>query len=133
MKTTASRISSLVLIWMTTSASMAQTQSLRKDLLQVLLTKQPLSQIDIKQVTIPVGQVAPKHTHPCPVVGYVTSGSVLFQIEGEEKRVIQQGEAFYEPKDKVILHFDNDSPQEPLTFIAFYLKQADEALIELVK
>ena len=112
---------------------MAQTQSIRKDLLQVLLTRQTLSQIDIKQVTLPTGQAAPKHTHPCPVVGYVASGSVSFQIEGEEKRVIQQGEAFYEPKDKVILHFDNDSPQEPLTFIAFYLKEADEALIKLVK
>ena len=133
MKTTASRISSLVLLGMTTSASMAQTQFIRKDLLQVLLTRQTLSQIDIKQVTLPVGQAAPKHIHPCPVVGYVASGSVLFQIEGEEKRVIQQGEAFYEPKDKVILHFDNNSPQEPLTFIAFYLKEADEALIKLVK
>ncbi|UFH57851.1 cupin domain-containing protein [Spirosoma sp. KNUC1025] len=133
MKTTAARISSLVLLAITTSASMAQTQLLRKDLLQVLLTQQPLSQIEVKQVTMPVGQTAPKHTHPCPVVGYVASGSVLFQIEGEEKRVIQRGEAFYEPKDKVILHFDNDSAHEPLTFIAVYLKQADEGLIQLVK
>ncbi|GAB4028957.1 cupin domain-containing protein [Spirosoma koreense] len=133
MKTTAARINLLILIWMTTSVGMAQTQLLRKDLLQVLLTKQSLSQIDIKQVTLPAGQAAPTHMHPCPVVGYVVSGSVLFQIEGEEKRVIHQGEAFYEPKDKVILHFDNGSPQEPLTFIAFYLKEADEALIKLVK
>ncbi|WP_460979559.1 cupin domain-containing protein [Spirosoma knui] len=84
-------------------------------------------------MTIPAGQAAPKHSHPCSVVGYVASGRVLLQIEGEEKRIIQQGEAFYEPKDKVILHFDNDSSQHPLTFIAFYLKEADEDLIQLIK
>ncbi|GAB3031310.1 hypothetical protein GCM10027185_35220 [Spirosoma pulveris] len=112
---------------------MAQIQPARKDLLHVLLARQPLSQIDVKQVTIPIGQTAPKHTHPCPVVGYVVSGRVLFQIEGEAKRVIQQGEAFYEPKDKVILHFANDSAQQPLTFIAFYLREANEELIQLIK
>jgi hypothetical protein len=29
-----------------------------------------------------------------PVMGYIASGTVLFQIEGEEKPLLKQGEAF---------------------------------------
>ncbi|MFD1144609.1 cupin domain-containing protein [Larkinella insperata] len=133
MKISSLLIGSLLILMITSSAPQAQGPPTRKDLLHILLTGQQLSRIEVKEVTIPAGQSAPKHTHPCPVVGYVTSGRVLFQIEGEEKRLIQQGEAFYEPKDKIILHFDNDSAQQPLTFVAFYLKQADEELIQLIK
>lgn len=112
---------------------MAQPQITRKDLLTVLVSEQKLANVEIKSVTLPAGQAAPKHTHPCPVVGYVASGSVLVQIEGEEKRILREGEAFYEPKDRTILHFDNASATEPLTFIAFYLKEGEEDLIKLVR
>ncbi|MGH2644529.1 MAG: hypothetical protein ACRDE2_11310, partial [Chitinophagaceae bacterium] len=73
-----------------------------------------------------------KHSHPCPVVGYVSLGSVLFQIEGEESKVIPEGEAFYEPKNKTILHFDNAAKEKHLTFIAFYLKEGDEENIKIL-
>ena len=75
---------------------------------------------------------AGKHLHPCPVVGYIVSGKVLFQVEGEEKKTLNQGEAFYEPKNKTILHFDNASEEETLVFIAFYLKEAGEDLIKML-
>ncbi|HZJ60181.1 MAG TPA: hypothetical protein VFD24_07885 [Chitinophagaceae bacterium] len=45
---------------------------------------------------------AGKHLHPCPVVGYIVSGKVLFQVEGEEKKTLNQGEAFYEQQNKTI-------------------------------
>jgi|SRR5919202_4510405 quercetin dioxygenase-like cupin family protein len=123
----------VVLFFMNDSVTIAQAQPTRKDLLQALIDPQKVSQVEAKEVTIPAGQAAPKHMHPCPVVGYVSSGSVLFQIEGEEKKIINQGEAFYEPKDKVILHFDNASTEKPLVFIAFYLKEEKEELIKLLK
>ena len=75
---------------------------------------------------------AGKHLHPCPVVGYIVSGKVLFQVDGEEKKILNSGEAFYEPKNKTILHFDNASAEEPLVFIAFYLKEAGEELIKML-
>jgi len=75
---------------------------------------------------------AGKHLHPCPVVGYIVSGKVLFQVEGDEKKILNQGEAFYEPKNKTILHFDNASEEETLVFIAFYLKEAGEDLIKML-
>jgi quercetin dioxygenase-like cupin family protein len=56
---------------------------------------------------------------------------VLFQAEGEEKKVLKSGDAFYEPKNKTILHFDN-AGEEPLVFIAFYLKEDNEELIKML-
>src|ERR1044072_5548360 len=98
----------------------------REDLLQAALDHETVSNVEIKKVVIPKAMGAGKHLHPCPVVGYVVSGKVLFQVEGEEEKILNQGEAFYEPKNKTILHFDHASAEEPLVFIAFYLKEAGE-------
>lgn len=102
----------------------------RKDLLKMLVS-QNISVVEIQQIILAPGQPVPKHFHPCPVVGYVASGSVLFQIEGEESKIIPEGEAFYEPKNKTILHFDNASESKELTFIAFYLKEGKEENIKI--
>lgn len=59
-----------------------ENQITRKDLLTALVN-QTASTVEIQSITLPPGQPAPKHFHPCPVVGYIASGSVLFQIEGE--------------------------------------------------
>ena len=104
----------------------------REDLLQAALDHETVSNVEIKKVVIPKAMGAGKHLHPCPVVGYVVSGKVLFQVEGEEEKILNQGEAFYEPKNKTILHFDNASAEEPLVFIAFYLKEAGEELIKML-
>ena len=111
---------------------MAQQNVNRKDLLTAFIENQKVTKIEIKEVKMLKGQVAPKHLHPCPVVGYVESGTVLFQVEGEEKKIIKKGEAFYEPRNKTILHFDNASQDESLIFIAFYLVEKNEELIKLL-
>lgn len=111
---------------------MLQEKLSREDLLQATLNHETVSNVDIKKVIIPKGMGAGKHFHPCPVVGYVVSGKVLFQIEGEGKKILNPGEAFYEPKNKTILHFDNASTEEQLVFIAFYLKEGEEELIKML-
>lgn len=108
-------------------------QPARKDLLTAVLARQNVSKVEIKLVTMPAGQAAPKHVHPCPVVGYIVSGRVRFTMEGEETQILRAGDAFYEPKNKVILQFDNDATDEPLTFIACYLKEENEDLVKLLK
>lgn len=111
---------------------MSQEKLSRDDLLQAALDHETVTTVDIKKVIIPEGMGAGKHLHPCPVVGYIVSGNVLFQVEGEAKKILNPGEAFYEPKNKTILHFDNASTEGPLIFIAFYLKEADEELIKML-
>lgn len=104
----------------------------RKDLKTVLFTEQQVSAVEIKEVTMPAGSKAAYHLHPCPVVGYIVSGTVLYQEEGKDAVILKKGEAFYEPRNKAILHFDNASETEPLVFVAMYLKEANEDTIQLL-
>jgi quercetin dioxygenase-like cupin family protein len=102
----------------------------RKDLSTILLGNQTISKVEAKEVYMGEGQKAAYHSHPCNVVGYVVSGSVLYQEEGKEAVILNKREVFFEPKNKRIVHFDNASETEPLVFIAYYLLEGDESLIE---
>lgn len=108
-----------------------QHEIIRKDL-QPAVIDQKVKTVEIQEITFPAGQIAPKHLHPCPVVGYIKSGSVLFQIEGQDAVILNEGDSFYEPRNTNILHFDNASKDRPMTFIAFYLKEDKEANVQIV-
>lgn len=109
-----------------------QNEIIRKDLQNVLID-QKVKTVEIQEITFPAGQTAPKHLHPCPVVGYVKSGTVLFQIEGQYPVILKEGDSFYEPKNANILHFDNASKDNPMTFITFYLKESNEANVKIIQ
>lgn len=95
---------------------------IRKPLLTALLRGgKAVGRVEIKQIDFDLSQQTGLHLHPCPVVGYIVSGSVHFQVEGEAAQFLKPGDAFFEPANTPILHFDNASDQERLTFIAFYL------------
>lgn len=104
----------------------------RKELLKTALD-QKVKSTEIQEITMAAGQGAPEHLHPCPVLGIINSGEAVFQIEGQEKVVLHEGEAFYEPKNVKILHFDNASAEKPLVFTAIYLKEGNEENIKFIK
>ena len=123
----------IVLIILNCCTSMEKKNVARTNLLSIQLReKQGLSKVEIKKVVIPVNGKAEYHLHPCPVVGHIVSGTLLFQIEGEKPQLIKAGEAFYEPKNKPILHFDNALDSEPLVFMAYYLVEENEDLLMLL-
>jgi quercetin dioxygenase-like cupin family protein len=120
----------ILLIISSCCTSMEKKNVARTNLLSIQLReKQGLSKVEIKKVVIPVNGKAEYHLHPCPVVGHIVSGTLLFQIEGEKPQLIKAGEAFYEPK---ILHFDNALDSEPLVFMAYYLVEENEDLLMLL-
>jgi len=121
-----SRTILVVIFSITISTTMAQQPLITRKNLDAALIDQRVSKVDIQEITFPAGQKAPKHLHPCPVVGYIKSGSVLFQVEGKEPIILNEGDSFYGPKNENILHFDNASNDKPMTFIAFYLKEKNE-------
>lgn len=104
----------------------------RKELLKTALD-QNVKSTEIQEITMAAGQGAPEHFHPCPVLGIINSGEAVFQIEGKEKVVLHEGDAFYEPKNVKILHFDNASAEKPLVFTAIYLKKGNEENIKFIK
>ncbi len=111
---------------------MAQQNEITRKNLQPALINQKVKAVEIQEITFPAGKTAPKHVHPCPVVGYVKSGSIFFQIEGQDAIILEEGDSFYEPKNVNILHFDNASKEIAMTFIAFYLKENNEENVKLV-
>jgi quercetin dioxygenase-like cupin family protein len=99
----------------------------RTPLLTALLEGvRPIGRVEIKRIEFQPGQRSPRHLHPCPVVGFIASGAVAFQIDGQPEQILPQGAAFYEPAGTAIRRFDNASDSEPMTFIAFYLLGADQ-------
>lgn len=123
----------IVILMLNAVVMTAQQKSIsRKELLKTALD-QKVKSTEIQEITMAAGQGAPEHLHPCPVLGIINSGEAVFQIEGQEKVVLHEGDAFYEPKNVKILHFDNASAEKPLVFTAIYLKEGNEENIRFIK
>lgn len=105
---------------------------LRKELLNAQLGRRSVTSVDVREITLQPGQQSGKHLHPCTVIGYIVSGTVLFQIEGQPAQTLAAGSAFHEPAGEVILHFDNASATEPMTFVACYLLDGKQELIQML-
>ncbi|GAA6357137.1 hypothetical protein I1300191J6_25320 [Parabacteroides distasonis] len=64
----------------------------RTDLLTVHLSEfHCISNVEIKQIVIPPAGKAEYHLHPCPVIGHVVSGKLLFQEEGSLPKILHAG------------------------------------------
>ena len=110
-------------------------QIIRKDLLTAAIAGgKDVRRVEIKQIDLEPGQQTGLHLHAIPVVGYIASGAIRFQVEGGAPTVLRAGSAFFEPANTRILHFDNASAEEPATFIAYYLMgQDDQKLIDMLE
>ena len=111
---------------------MPKNEIVRKVLLTQSIPAKQVRKVDIREIRLGPGQKAGYHRHPCPVFGLIKSGEVLFQIEGQGEKVLRAGEAFYEPQGAPIVHFDNASATDPMTFVAFYLVDRESQLIEML-
>ncbi len=104
----------------------------RKSLLSAFLDSRTVTAVEVREITFEAGQLGGRHRHPCPVVGYIVSGTAVLEVQGQSVQILPAGSAFYEPADATILRFDNASASEPLRFIAYYLLHGDQPLIEMV-
>jgi quercetin dioxygenase-like cupin family protein len=104
----------------------------RHPLLNAVLEQRNVTRVDIRQITLAPGQKTGRHLHPCPVVGYIASGTAFYEIEGEPNQLLPVGSAFHEPAGRVIADFGNASDTTPMTFIAFYLLDGDQELITML-
>jgi hypothetical protein len=61
-------------------------------------------------ITMPAGSPGtPPHRHSGPAYGYVVSGAIVFELEGEPERVVRAGETFWEPGGDVIHYQDGNA------------------------
>jgi len=106
---------------------MTMTQPLmRKELLTAMIEGgKPVTRVEIQEVAMNVGIAAPLHLHPCPTLGVVTEGRIIFEIEGEQPQHLEVGDAFYEPAGVRVAKFNNDG-DTTAKFVVFYLLGENE-------
>jgi quercetin dioxygenase-like cupin family protein len=111
---------------------MTKSTILRKPLLNTTLPSNQVTSVDVREISLQPDQQTRRHRHPCPVIGYIAEGAAVLQIEGQSPHQLPTGSAFYEPANVVIARFDNASATAPMKFIATYLLDGDQALIEML-
>ncbi|MDQ2669424.1 MAG: cupin domain-containing protein [Gemmatimonadota bacterium] len=89
--------------------------------------------VTMMEVTYAPGESSAPHSHPCPVVGYVTYGRVRMHVEGSEPAVYEAGESFYEDAGAVHLVSANDSRELPASFLAWFTCDGDAPLAMTVQ
>ena len=114
------------------TSSMGQDKIVRKELMTANIGSRVVKKVDVREINFQPGQKVGYHKHPCPVVRYIVSGSVIFQVEGDTLKTLKAGDAFFEPADVPIIHFDNASEREPMRFIAYYLLNKETELIQML-
>ena len=103
----------------------------RRPLLATVLADWRTTNVDVRAIRFGPGQETGIHSHPCHVIGYIAEGAAILEIAGQPEQRLETGAAFHEPAGARILHFDNASREHPLEFVAMYVLQGDQPLIEM--
>jgi quercetin dioxygenase-like cupin family protein len=111
---------------------MSQPPIERKELLKTVLKNGRVTSVDVREIRMQPRQRGGRHLHPCAVLGYIVEGTAIYQIEGEPEQILPAGSAFHEPAGAIIADFGNASDSESMTFVAFYLLNGDQDLIQML-
>ncbi|MCB0697879.1 MAG: cupin domain-containing protein [Chitinophagaceae bacterium] len=122
----------ILTLLMGASSANAQDSIERTEKMNVSIGSLTLSSVKVDEIKFPPSKKAPMHKHSCPVVGQIVKGVCLLQVQGEDPRILHEGDIFYEPADVPILHFDNYSETEIMEFMAYYLANGQGALTEIL-
>lgn len=74
-------------------------------------------------VDFPPGATGAVHRHNAHTFVYVLEGSVVMQVEGGERTVLEAGQTFYETPDDIHVVGMNASTTEPAKILVFFIKQ----------
>jgi quercetin dioxygenase-like cupin family protein len=111
---------------------MSQPPIHRKHLLTAVLGNRNVTSADVREIRLEPGQQSGRHLHACAVLGYIVTGTAVYQVEGQVDQTLPAGSAFYEAADTIIANFGNASDTEAMTFVAFYLLDGDQELIRML-
>jgi quercetin dioxygenase-like cupin family protein len=98
-------------------------------LLRAKFEPRAIRKIEIGEFHFTPGQAAPVHTHAAPVLGYVSKGAIIYQLEGQPAQTLKAGDVFFEPVGPQIVHFDNASPTDEAIFTDFNFERPFEPSI----
>lgn len=78
---------------------------------------------EFNTVSFAPGSGSAPHRHPGFVLGYVVDGEFQFAINGEAPRVLQAGEAFYEPPGAHHTTAASANPKRNARIVAIVISQ----------
>ena len=73
------------------------------------------------QVTYPPGATSSAHRHPCPVVGYMISGTMRMQVSDQPPAEYKAGDSFVEMPTDVHRMATNPSADTPAVFLVTFV------------
>jgi len=79
----------------------------------------PTSRVEGRRIRMLPDHAGGLHVHNSPVFGVILEGSVVYQIEGGDERVLLPGDVFYEPEEVRIARFD--ALEDGVTFLGYFL------------
>jgi quercetin dioxygenase-like cupin family protein len=85
------------------------------------------------EVVYPPGGKSPAHRHAKSafIYGYVVSGSIRSQIEGQPPHVYKAGESFFEDPGAHHLAGENTSATEPAKLLAVFVVDSDDTKLTI--
>jgi quercetin dioxygenase-like cupin family protein len=109
-------------------AAVSKKEVGKKELLRHALESVPGNDVRVLRLELPPGASIPAHRHPGSIVGYVISGAVESQLEGQPRRRFVAGETFYEAPSHLHLVTRNDDPVAPAVVLAFFVGPTSQAM-----
>jgi quercetin dioxygenase-like cupin family protein len=80
------------------------------------------------EVTYPPGSTSAAHRHPCPVIGYVMSGTIRMQVSDQPVAEYKAGDTFVEMPTDVHRLGANPSADTPAVFLVTFVCDKDTPL-----
>lgn len=84
--------------------------------------------VRLLEVTYPPGATSTAHRHPCPVVGYMVSGTMKMQVSDGPLTEYRPGDTFVEMPTDVHRVAHNPSPDTPAVFTVAFVCDKDTPL-----
>ncbi|MDO5759220.1 MAG: cupin domain-containing protein [Rhodobacterales bacterium] len=81
-------------------------------------------------VELPPGASMPAHRHDANTFVYVLSGSVVMQVKGGERTVLNAGGTFYESPDSIHTVTMNESNTDPARLLVVFIKHKGAPVTE---
>jgi quercetin dioxygenase-like cupin family protein len=87
-----------------------------------------VDKVDVRHLNLGAGERLPPHMHAVPVVGYVVSGKIQFEVEGEQPRTLSAGDAFFAPANTRVNRFE--AVEGPAQAVVTYLMGNQDMKLE---
>ena len=87
----------------------------------------------VQRIELLPGASAPPHVHPGMVTGYVVSGNLDFQLEGEPLQKLQAGDTFFELPGSKHIVARNLSKTEKTVLVAFVINPKNQDVAQPMK